>query len=82
MRAKSTSLTRSRRHSINRMPVPYSRLAISQVRPSIIESSRRTSSIDSTVGSRRGRLARSTEAIHGKSTRSTSRYRNISADSA
>lgn len=72
-RAASTSLMRRRRHSINRIPLPYSRLAISQHGPSSTASKRATSSRESTTGIRLGRLARTRFSIHGNSMRSTSR---------
>ena len=82
LRMKSTSLTRSRSPSISRIPVPYSRRATTPARPSIPASSDATSRRESTVGTRAGRLARTTSSIHGRRIPSTSRYRNSSADRA
>ncbi len=69
----STSLIHNRRHSSNRIPLPYNSPAISRQDPSSIVSKRATSSTESITGIRRGRLARTRCSIQGKSTTRTSR---------
>jgi hypothetical protein len=64
------------------MPDPYKSDAINPKLPSINASRRLTSSRESTVGTRCGRLARTIVSIHGNSIDKTSRYRNNKADSA
>src|SRR5436305_1660115 len=58
LRAKSMSLTRSRRHSRIRSPLPYNSRPTRPFTPSRWASTRRTSSGVSTTGSRAGRAAR------------------------
>ena len=59
------SCTRSRSHSTRRSPEPYSKFPAIQYFPSSWESTRRTSSGESTTGSRRGFFARSSESSCG-----------------
>lgn len=63
-RVKSISLTRSRKHSIERSPEPYKTIATIHETPSRVASSASTSCCVSTVGSRCGRLARMTSSSH------------------
>ena len=62
-----------------RRPLPYSRLAISHIVPSMRVSTARTSSRVSTTGRRFGTFACVTLSSQGNSTCNTSLYRNNSA---
>ena len=64
-------------HSITRIPVPYSKLAMSHRVPSICASNARISDTVSTTGSRGGLFARTIDAIQGRSRPNTSRHSKI-----
>jgi hypothetical protein len=81
-RSSARSLTRSRRPSVNRSPLPYSRLAISHGVSCSCARSVATSSRLSTTGSRFACAARVMFSSHGSSMPSTWRYRNSNACSA
>jgi hypothetical protein len=78
-RSKSTSLTRRRKPSIKRMPVPYNSLTNNAMLPSIAPKREATSALVNTDGIRRGRVGRCTSVSQGKSIASTSRYKNSKA---
>ena len=80
--SKSTSLTRSRVHSMSRNPEPYKRLAITHRIPSKRARTARASSRVNTTGSLAGFLARSTPSSQPSSFFNTCRYRNTMAFSA
>jgi len=71
-RSKSMSFTRRRMPSSTRMPVAYSRPAISHRVPSSHASSATTSASESTTGTRAGRFARTIPSIHGSALCNTS----------
>ena len=64
-RAKSRSLTRSRQLSSSRRPAPYISSAMSRGTPAIRSNTARTSSVESTTGSRLGRFARGRSSSRG-----------------
>jgi len=67
------SLTRSRKHSIRRSPLPYSNAATNRLVPDSCANTSRTSARVNTTGNFLGRLARTMPPTHPGGAPNTSR---------
>jgi len=81
-RSNSTSFTRSRKPSSNRIPVPYSKDATKPIVPDMAFSNARISVSVKTTGKRLPIFAAITSSSQGNSICNTSRYKNNNADLA
>jgi hypothetical protein len=67
------------KHSMMRMPIPYTMRKIKPLVPLVCANNSATSDCVNTTGNRVGRLALTISVSHGKSTCNTSLYRNSNA---